>query len=47
MVTLSERGRAAVRGTVVSYGPQSGAAAFNPAKRLIDQVTEVSLGYIN
>ncbi|RCS22569.1 ABC transporter ATP-binding protein [Phyllobacterium salinisoli] len=42
MVTLSERDRAAIRGTEVAYVPQSAAAAFNPAKRIIDQVIEVT-----
>jgi peptide/nickel transport system ATP-binding protein len=42
MVTLSERERAGIRGTQVAYVPQSAAAAFNPAKRIIDQVIEVT-----
>jgi peptide/nickel transport system ATP-binding protein len=42
MVTLGERERAAVRGTEVAYVPQSAAAAFNPAKRILDQVIEVT-----
>ncbi|PRD43156.1 ABC transporter [Phyllobacterium phragmitis] len=42
MVTLSERDCAAIRGTEVAYVPQSAAAAFNPAKRIIDQVIEVT-----
>lgn len=42
MVTLSERERASVRGTEVSYVPQSAAASFNPAKRIIDQVIEAT-----
>ena len=42
MVTLSERQRARVRGLEVSYVPQSAAAAFNPSKRIIDQVVEVT-----
>lgn len=42
MVTLSEHERAAIRGTEVSYVPQSAAAAFNPAKRIMDQVIEVT-----
>ncbi|EHS48883.1 ABC transporter related protein [Rhizobium sp. PDO1-076] len=42
MVTLSERERAGIRGTEVAYVPQSAAAAFNPAKRIIDQVIEVT-----
>ncbi|MFO1207943.1 MAG: ABC transporter ATP-binding protein [Amaricoccus sp.] len=39
---MSEAERARLRGTDVAYIPQSAAAAFNPAKRLIDQVIEVS-----
>lgn len=42
MVTLSESARAAIRGTEVAYVPQSAAAAFNPAMRIIDQVVEVT-----
>nr|WP_299498426.1 ABC transporter ATP-binding protein [uncultured Rhizobium sp.] len=42
MVALSERERASIRGTEVAYVPQSAAAAFNPAKRIIDQVIEVT-----
>lgn len=42
MVTMSERERAGIRGTEVAYVPQSAAAAFNPAKRIIDQVIEVT-----
>ena len=42
MVTLTERERASIRGTKVAYVPQSAAAAFNPAKRIIDQVIEVT-----
>ncbi|KQZ62143.1 ABC transporter [Rhizobium sp. Root149] len=42
MVTFSERERAGIRGTKVAYVPQSAAAAFNPAKRIIDQVIEVT-----
>lgn len=42
MVSLNERERAAIRGTEVAYVPQSAAAAFNPAKRIIDQVIEVT-----
>ncbi|MCO4318957.1 ABC transporter ATP-binding protein [Phyllobacterium sp. 21LDTY02-6] len=39
---LSERKRARKRGTEVSYVPQSAAASFNPAHRIIDQVIEVT-----
>jgi peptide/nickel transport system ATP-binding protein len=42
MVTLSERQRAMIRGREISYVPQSAAAAFNPTKRIIDQVVEVT-----
>ena len=42
MTKLSERQRAAMRGTEVAYVPQSAAAAFNPSKRLMDQVIEVA-----
>lgn len=42
MVTLGEREREAIRGTEVAYVPQSAAAAFNPAKRILDQVIEVT-----
>ncbi len=39
---LSEPQRAALRGTEVSYVPQSAAAAFNPSQRIMDQVIEVT-----
>ncbi|ACS59217.1 ABC transporter related (plasmid) [Rhizobium leguminosarum bv. trifolii WSM1325] len=42
MVTLSEKQRAKVRGTEVAYVPQSAAAAFNPARSIMDQVIEVT-----
>ncbi|NRP71569.1 Glutathione import ATP-binding protein GsiA [Ensifer psoraleae] len=42
MVTLSEKQRARVRGTEVTYVPQSAAAAFNPATTIMDQVIEVT-----
>ncbi|MER5173497.1 ABC transporter ATP-binding protein [Thioclava kandeliae] len=43
MVTaLSEKQRATIRGTEVSYVPQSAAAAFNPSQRIMDQVVEIS-----
>ena len=42
MLTLRESERAKLRGTDVAYIPQSAAAAFNPAIRLIDQVIEVA-----
>ena len=34
---------AAFRGTGVAYVPQSAAAAFNPSKRIIDQVIEITV----
>lgn len=42
IVTLSERKRSKKRGTEVSYVPQSAAASFNPAHRIMDQVIEVT-----
>ena len=42
VVTMSARERQALRGTEVAYVPQSAAAAFNPALKLIDQVVEVA-----
>ncbi|MEJ5087400.1 ABC transporter ATP-binding protein [Brucella pseudogrignonensis] len=42
IVTLSERKRSKKRGTDVSYVPQSAAASFNPAHRIMDQVIEVT-----
>ena len=42
MAKLSEAQRAEHRGATVSYIPQSAAAAFNPAKSLIDQVIEAA-----
>ncbi len=42
MVALSEKERAALRGTTVAYVPQSAAAAFNPATTIMDQVIEVT-----
>ncbi|QRE72713.1 ABC transporter ATP-binding protein [Methylobacterium aquaticum] len=41
MGALPESGRAAIRGSLVSYVPQSAAAAFNPAHTIMDQVVEV------
>jgi peptide/nickel transport system ATP-binding protein len=41
MVAMPEKGRAAVRGAKIAYVPQSAAAAFNPAIRIMDQVIEV------
>ncbi|WP_288951310.1 ABC transporter ATP-binding protein [uncultured Paracoccus sp.] len=42
VTAMPERQRAAMRGTEVSYVPQSAAAAFNPAKRIMDQVVEIT-----
>ncbi|WP_027487984.1 ABC transporter ATP-binding protein [Allorhizobium undicola] len=42
MVRLGESERAKIRGRDISYVPQSAAAAFNPTKRIIDQVIEVT-----
>lgn len=39
---MSERKRARLRGSDVSYVPQSAAAAFNPSKRIMDQVVEAT-----
>ncbi|BAM91310.1 ABC transporter ATP-binding protein [Bradyrhizobium oligotrophicum S58] len=41
MVALSEKDKAAVRGAKIAYVPQSAAAAFNPAIRIMEQVIEV------
>jgi peptide/nickel transport system ATP-binding protein len=40
--SLPERKRASKRGTEVSYVPQSAAASFNPAHKIMDQVIEVT-----
>ncbi|MET1416620.1 ABC transporter ATP-binding protein [Roseibium sp. HPY-6] len=42
LVKMEETERRELRGTDVAYIPQSAAAAFNPSKRLIDQVVEVA-----
>ncbi len=42
MVALGERARADIRGRDIAYIPQSAAAAFNPAHRIIEQVIEVT-----
>ncbi len=42
VTAMSERQRAKLRGTKVSYVPQSAAAAFNPSKRIMDQVVEIT-----
>ncbi|GAB1584686.1 ABC transporter ATP-binding protein [Phyllobacterium phragmitis] len=42
ITSLPERKRSMKRGTIVSYVPQSAAASFNPAHRIMDQVIEVT-----
>lgn len=42
VANLPEKERAKVRGITVSYVPQSAAAAFNPAQRIMDQVIEIT-----
>jgi peptide/nickel transport system ATP-binding protein len=42
VANLPEKERAKVRGVTVSYVPQSAAAAFNPAQRIMDQVIEIT-----
>jgi peptide/nickel transport system ATP-binding protein len=42
MAALPETARASLRGTTVAYIPQSAAAAFNPAKTIMEQVIEVT-----
>lgn len=42
IVSLPERRRTHMRGTRVSYVPQSAAASFNPAFRIMDQIIEVT-----
>ena len=42
ITAMSENDRAGLRGTQVSYVPQSAAAAFNPSKRIMDQVLEIT-----
>jgi len=42
VTAMTERQRAGLRGTEVSYVPQSAAAAFNPSKRIMDQVVEIT-----
>ncbi|MFC4217413.1 ABC transporter ATP-binding protein [Pseudophaeobacter arcticus] len=39
---MTETKRAKLRGTEVSYIPQSAAAAFNPSQRIMDQVIEIT-----
>lgn len=42
MAALSESQRSKMRGTTIAYIPQSAAAAFNPATKIIEQVIEVT-----
>ncbi|MBT9385115.1 ABC transporter ATP-binding protein [Pseudooceanicola sp. CBS1P-1] len=42
VTAMSEGQRAEIRGTEVSYVPQSAAAAFNPSQRIMDQVIEIT-----
>jgi peptide/nickel transport system ATP-binding protein len=42
LVGMSERQRARIRGTEVAYIPQSAAAAFNPSRRILEQVIEIT-----
>ncbi|OCJ66323.1 ABC transporter [Agrobacterium tumefaciens] len=41
MAATSQKNLSKLRGTEVAYVPQSAAAAFNPAQRIMDQVIEV------
>ncbi|PTW62906.1 peptide/nickel transport system ATP-binding protein [Breoghania corrubedonensis] len=43
VTAMSETERCKLRGVEVSYVPQSAAAAFNPSKRIMDQVIEIAL----
>ena len=43
VTSMNARELAAFRGTGVAYVPQSAAAAFNPSKRIIDQVIEITV----
>ncbi|RCK53560.1 ABC transporter [Thalassospira profundimaris] len=43
VTSMTSRQLAAFRGTGVAYVPQSAAAAFNPSKRIIDQVIEITV----
>ncbi|MFU8864530.1 MAG: ABC transporter ATP-binding protein [Rhodobacterales bacterium] len=42
VTAMTETQRASLRGTEMSYVPQSAAAAFNPSKRIMDQVVEIT-----
>lgn len=43
IIELGSRGHRALRGAEVSYVSQSAAASFNPAKPILDQVTEATI----
>ncbi|OKH87196.1 ABC transporter ATP-binding protein [Thalassospira sp. TSL5-1] len=43
VTSMTARQLAGFRGTGVAYVPQSAAAAFNPSKRIIDQVIEITV----
>ena len=43
LLAMPEARRRALRGTEIAYVAQSAAAAFNPAQRLIDQITGVAI----
>jgi|TARA_R110001583_G_scaffold195530_2_gene375494 peptide/nickel transport system ATP-binding protein len=43
VTSMGERGLSALRGTEVAYVPQSAAASFNPSKRIMDQVIEITV----
>ncbi len=42
ITAMTEKARSTMRGTAVSYVPQSAAAAFNPSQRIMQQVIEIS-----
>ena len=42
IVAMTEAQRSQVRGTEIAYIPQSAAAAFNPSRRIMDQVIEIT-----
>jgi len=42
IVRAGNKERASLRGVTVSYVPQSAAAAFNPSRKIMDQVVEIS-----
>jgi peptide/nickel transport system ATP-binding protein len=45
LLKLSEEEKRALRGSRIAYVAQSASASFNPAHRLIDQVTETATGH--